>query len=164
MATTVQSLLSPKLPKVWKKAHVNALLKPETDQSAQKNYIPISLLSHTYKLSERLLLNRIGPTVGDPLVSEQAGFCPGKATTSQLLNFCQYIEDGFKEGKVTGRVLVYLSAAYNTVNHTCFLHKILVLTKVIRLTKLIVCILENRLVLLNLGSKKSKWGRLKNGL
>ena len=79
-------LATHKLPKVWKKAHVMALLKPEKDPSVPKNYRPISLLSHTYKLFERLLLNRIVPTVDELLIPEQAFFRPCKSTTSQVLN------------------------------------------------------------------------------
>ena len=52
-------LTTRKLPKIWKKAHVMALLKPGKDPSIPKSYRPISLLSHTYKLFERLILNRI---------------------------------------------------------------------------------------------------------
>ena len=100
-------LTTNKLPKIWKKAHVMALLKPGKDPSIPKNFRPISLLSHTYKLFERLLLNRIGPVIDELLIPEQAGFRPGKSTTSQVLNLTQYIEDGFEEGKVTGVVLRY---------------------------------------------------------
>ena len=58
-------------------------------------------------------------------------------------NLTQYIEDGFKEGEETGVVFVDLSAAYDTVNHICLLHKILELTKDIRLTERIESVLEN---------------------
>ena len=44
------------------------------------------------------------------LIPEQAGFRPGKSTTSQVFNLTQYIDDGFEEGKVTGVVFVDLSA------------------------------------------------------
>ena len=87
-----------------------ALLKPGKDSSIPKSYRPISLLSQTFKLFERLLLNRIGPVVDKLLILEQAGFRPGKSTTSQVLNLTQHIEDGFEEGKVTGCVFVDLSA------------------------------------------------------
>lgn len=52
-----------KLPNIWKKAHTIALLKPGKDPSAPKNFRPISLLSHTYKLFECLIPNRIGPFI-----------------------------------------------------------------------------------------------------
>ena len=65
---------------------------------------------------------------------------------------------------VTGVVFVDFSAAYDTVNHRCLLHKILELTKDIHLTELIESMLENRLFFVELGGKKSRWKRLKNGL
>ena len=69
-------LATNKLPKIWKKAHVMALLNPGKDPSIPKNFRPISLLSHTYKLFERLIINRIGSVVDDLLIPEQAGFRP----------------------------------------------------------------------------------------
>ena len=94
------------LPKIWKKAHVIALLKPGEDPSISKSYRPISLLSHTYmymyKLFKCLILNRVAPIADERLIPEQAGYRPGKSMTSQVLNLTQYIEDGFKEGMVTG--------------------------------------------------------------
>ena len=159
-----QCLATRKLPKIWKKAHVTALLKPGKDPSLPKSYRPISLLSHTYKLFERLILNRVAPVIDERLIPEQAGFRPGKSTTSQVLNLTQYIEDGYEKGMVTGAVFVDLSAAYDTVNHRCLLHKIQELTGDIRLTELIESMLENRLFFVELGVKKSRWRRLKNGL
>jgi hypothetical protein len=159
-----QCLSTHRLPKTWKKAHILALLKPGKDPSVAKSYRPISLLSHLYKLFERLLLNRIGPIIDDLLIDEQAGFRPGKSTTSQVLNLTQYIEDGFEEGKVTGAVFVDLSAAYDTVNHRSLLHKILEITKDINLTELIESMLANRYFFVELGGKKSRWRKLKNGL
>uniref|UniRef100_A0A3B4VIU4 Reverse transcriptase domain-containing protein n=1 Tax=Seriola dumerili TaxID=41447 RepID=A0A3B4VIU4_SERDU len=65
---------------------------------------------------------------------------------------------------VTGVVFVDLSAAYDTVNHRCLLSKILETTRDIRLTELIESMLENRHFFVELGGKKSRWQRLKNGL
>ena len=144
-----------KLPKIWKKAHVLALLKPGRDAAIPKNYRPISLLCHTYKLSERLILNRVRPVVNKLLIPEQAGVCHSKSTTSQILNLTQFIEDGFEEMKVTGVVLVDLSAAYDTVNHR-HLHKILKLTKDTHLTEIIEGMLEIRYFYVELGSKKGR--------
>ena len=153
-----------RLPTIWKKAHVTTLLKPGKDPVVPRSYRPIYLLSHTYKLFERLILNRIGLAVEEHVIPEQAGFGPGKSTTSQVLNLTQHIENGFEEGLVTGVVFVDLSAAYDTVNHRCLLHKILETTKDIHLTELIESMLENRLFYVTLGDKKSRWRRTRNGL
>ena len=101
-----------------------AILKPGNDSAIPKSYAPISLLSHTYKLYERLILNRIAPTIEEHLIKEQAGFRPGKSCTSQLFNLTQHKEDGYQEGKITGSAFVDLSAAYDTVNHRLLIQKL----------------------------------------
>ena len=81
-----------KIPKLWRQAKVVALLKPGKDPSVAKSFRPISLLCHTYKLFERLILNRIAEHVDAKLIPEQAGFRPGKSCTSQLLNLTEHID------------------------------------------------------------------------
>lgn len=51
-------LLARKIPTDWKHSKILAMLKPGKNDDV-KNYRPISLLNSTYKLFERLLLNRI---------------------------------------------------------------------------------------------------------
>ena len=85
-------LASMRIPKIWLRSRVVALLKPGKDHSLAKSYRPISLLSHTFKLVERLLLNRLSPFVEKHLIEHQAGFRSSKSTTAQLLNLTQHIE------------------------------------------------------------------------
>ena len=44
-------------PKLWSKSKVIAIFKPGKDSALPKNNRPISLLCHTYKLFERMVLN-----------------------------------------------------------------------------------------------------------
>ena len=67
-----------KIPKLRRQAKVVALLKPGKDPSVAKGFRQIALLCHTYKLSERLILNRIAEHVDAKLIPEQAEFRPGK--------------------------------------------------------------------------------------
>ena len=153
-----------KIPKIWRQTRVLALLKPGKDPLEAKSSRPISLLCHTYKLFERLLLNRMAPLVDKQLIPEQAGFRPGKSTTSQLLNLTQHIEDGFERGQITGAVFVDLSAAYDTVNHRRLLVKVLEMTKDSHLTELLQVLLQNRRFFVEIGGKRSRWRRQRNGL
>ena len=109
-----------RLPRLWRQARVVALLKPGKDPSISKSFRPISILilCHLYKLYERLILNHLSPIIEHALIPEQAGFRLGKSCTAQVLNLnlTQHIEDGFGTGKITGIVLVDVSAAYDTVN------------------------------------------------
>ena len=50
-----------KIPKLWRKSKIVAIFKPGKDSEIPKSYRPISLLCHTYKLYERMILNRVTP-------------------------------------------------------------------------------------------------------
>ena len=109
-----------KIPTIWRKSKIIAILKPGKDTAIPKSYRPISLLCHTYTLYELLTMNRIAPTIKEHLFKEQAGFRPGKSCTSRLL---KHIKDGYQVGKITGTAFVDLPAAYDTVNHILVIQK-----------------------------------------
>ena len=150
-------MLTKTIPKIWRKTRIIALLKPGKDPAHAKSFRPISLLCHLYKLFERLILNRLAPVAEAAIIPQQAGFRPGKSTTSQLLKLTQHIEDGFQKGLVTGAVFVDLSAAYDTVNHRLLLKKILELTKDLALTDLIGALLKDRRFFVVLNNKQCRW-------
>jgi len=141
-----------------------ALPKPGKDYKNPKNYRPISLLCHTFKLYERMIMNRIKSQIERKLIPEQAGFRPGKNCTGQVLNLCQHIEDGYENKKVTGVVFVDLSAAYDTVNHNLLLKKIYECTSDWHLVQIISSMLHNRRFTVTLNNKWSRWRNQRNGL
>ena len=141
-----------------------AILKPGKDSTQPKSYRPISLLCHTYKLFERMMLNRLNLHIDQELIKQQAGFRSGKSTTGQLLNLTQHIEDGYEQGTITGAVFVDLSAAYDTVNHKLLLNKIFSMTRDTMFTDLIGKMLHNRRFYVELNGQKSRWRNQKNGL
>ena len=73
-----------KIPTIWRKPKIIAILKPGKDSAMPRNYHPISLLCHTYKLYERSILNRIAPSIEIHLIKEQAGFRPGMESHVQV--------------------------------------------------------------------------------
>ncbi|KAL4098793.1 hypothetical protein QTP88_023329 [Uroleucon formosanum] len=152
------------VPKMWRKAKVVALPKPGKDYKNPKNYRPISLLCHTFKLYERMIMNRIKRQIERKLIPEQAGFRPGKNCTGQVLNLCQHIEDGYENKKATGVVFVDLSAAYDTVNHNLLLKKIYECTSDWHLVQIISSMLHNRRFTVTLNNKWSRWRNQRNGL
>lgn len=153
-----------RLPKIWRKSKVVALLKPGKDPNLPSSYRPVSLLCHTYKLYERILLNRLCPVVDEKLISEQAGFRPGKSCTGQVLNLTQFIENGFEKKYITGVAFIDLSAAYDTINHRILLMKIYNLTNDFKFTQIIESLLSNRRFFVTLAGKQSRWRNTKNGL
>ena len=87
-----------KLPKIWRRAKVIALPKPNKHPDDPKGYRPISLLCVPYKVMERLLYARLDPVIDPQLPKEQAGFRRGKSTTDQVTLLTQDIEDTFQVG------------------------------------------------------------------
>ena len=153
-----------KIPTIWRQSKIIAILKPGKDSSIPKNYRPISLLCHTYKLYERMILNRIAPTIEQHLIKEQAGFRSGKSCTSQLLNLTQHIEDGYEEGMITGTAFVDLSAAYDTVNHRLLIQKLYNTTLDSQICRVIQNLMSDRRFYVELNNERSRWRIQKNGL
>ena len=157
-------LLTMTTPRKWRQARVVALLKPNKEPTNPKSYRPISLLCTTYKLYERLILNRVSPTIEECLTPDQAGFRPGRSCCGQVLNLTQFIEDGYETKQITGAVFVDLSAAYDTVNHRSLLLKIARMTKSRHLVNVIASLLQNRRFYVEMDGKRSRWRIQKNGL
>ena len=63
-----------KISTIWRQSKIITILKSVKDSAIPKSYRPILLLCHTYKLFERMILNRIAPTIEQHLIKEQAGF------------------------------------------------------------------------------------------
>ena len=57
-----------KIPKHWRQSKIIAILKPGKDSAIPKSYRPISLLCNTYKLYERMILNRVTPLLEQHLI------------------------------------------------------------------------------------------------
>ena len=159
-----ECMASYRTPKVWKRAKVVALLKPNKDPNSPSSYRPISLLCLLYKLYERLIMTRISPTVDEQLSPDQAGFRPGRSCCGQVLNLTQHIEDGFEKKLKTGAVFVDLTAAYDTVNHRGLLLKLAQTVKNNTVVRIIQSVLNNRRFFVEMNGKRSRWRIQKNGL
>ena len=110
-----QCMHSLRLPKVWRRADIIAVLKPNKAADDANNYRPISLLCVPLKLLERLLLSILDPVIDPQLPTEQAGFRHDRSITDQVTLLIDYIEAGFELNQKVGVALVDLTAAYDTV-------------------------------------------------
>jgi len=73
-----------KIPKIWRRALVVAIPKPEKPLGDPKSYCPISLLCLPFKILERLIYARV-KTITDPrFPQEQAGFRHGRSAVDQV--------------------------------------------------------------------------------
>ncbi|XP_025200924.1 uncharacterized protein LOC112598618 [Melanaphis sacchari] len=111
-----------------------------------------------------MLLNRLVPFVDSTLIREQAGFHPGKSCTGQIHNLTLTIENDFENKKVTGTVLIDLTAAYDTVNHRLMLKKLYDTTLNFEFVRVFKTLLSNRRFFVNHQVKNIKWSISRNGL
>ena len=72
-----------KIPKIWRQSKIIAILKPGKDSAIPKNYRPISLLCHTYKLYERLILNSASPLLAWATPNKGASRLPPREVMHQ---------------------------------------------------------------------------------
>ena len=151
------------IPKQWRRAKVIAIPKPNKDRTEAANYRPISLLSVTFKLLERIVLRRVSDAIENTLDTAQAGFRRGRSTQDQVLALTTYIENGFQRRLKTGAIFLDLTAAYDTVWHKGLLVKAArILPRWAVLT--IAAFIHDRRFRVHMGEKCSAWRLQKNGL
>ena len=108
---TAQSVcLRSSSPKVWSRAKVIALLKPNKPSHDPKAYWPIMLLCVPHKIMECLLHLCLHQVIDQKLPKEQAGFRHGKSTADQVTH-----KDTFQNSEKAGVILFDLTASYDTI-------------------------------------------------
>ena len=112
------------IPVEWRKVKVITILKPGMDPDSPKHYCPISLLSVTFKLYERLLQHRLSSIIDPKQTPDQDGFHPDRSCAEQVLNLTQHIEDGYHNRKITGFAFVDLFSAYDTMQQWLMIYKV----------------------------------------
>jgi len=73
-----------KIPKIWRRALVVAIPKPEKPLGDPKSYHPISLLCVSFKILERLIDTRVETITDSLLPQEQVGFRHGVSAVDQV--------------------------------------------------------------------------------
>lgn len=85
------------------------------DKALLKNYRPISLLSHIYKLFSRVILNRLAQKFDDFQPPEQAGFQKGYRTIDHIHTLRQVIQKTEEYNQPLCLAYVDYEKAFDTV-------------------------------------------------
>ena len=122
------SITSCSLPSNWKRSRVVPIPKGSNSNSSSSpsNYRPISLLSITSKLLEKIIYCRITAYLNSsyPLAKSQWGFLPGRSTTHALLSVVHDWLRSKEEGHETCAVFFYLTKAFDSVPHRQLISKL----------------------------------------
>ena len=89
------------IPTAWKLATLRMLLKPDELRSLTTSSRPISLMSSTMKLIERVIEQRLGSYLEDIgfINKYQSGFRQNKSTDNHLFTLSQSVMESFNRGE-----------------------------------------------------------------
>ena len=114
-----------KVPSKFKIARVIPVYK-KGSTSLVSNYRPISLLSIFNRLPEKLMYNRLISYFNkiNVLSDNQIGFRKNHSTFHALILIVDKIQRAMEEGNYSCGIFIYLSKAFDTVNHNILLGKL----------------------------------------
>ena len=159
------------VPATWRRAEIIAIPKKGKDPADPGSYRPISLLSCTSKLFERLLQNRLQHWLehGNKLNPNQAGFRKKHSTMDQITKITQSIFDALEERthRESGRAVLALldfQKAYDRVWKVGLLSKMSDLGIPAHINRWIKNFLADRRARVRWGNNHSDWKVLSEGL
>ena len=119
------SLTQKQFPSIWKEANVTPLYKKGEENSCS-NYRPISLLSCTGKVFEKVVFKHVFNFFRDNLVisPNQSGFIPGDSTVNQLVSLYHELSLAVDQQKEVRVVFLDISKAFDKVWHAGLLYKL----------------------------------------
>ena len=109
-------LKTKQIPDSWHEAKIVILFK-KGDPKYIKNYRPISLLSHSYKIFTRLLQTSTEKTLDENQPRDEAGFRKGYSTTDHLQALNQIIEKSNEYNLPLCIGFIDYEKAFDTVEH-----------------------------------------------
>ena len=114
-----------RMPACWKRANVTPILKKGSANST-KNYRPISLLSCTSKVLEKIAHRRVMTHVSENnlMPPNQYGFVKGSSTISQLLDISHLIATALDSRLTMKLLFLDVSKAFDRVWHRALLYKL----------------------------------------
>lgn len=121
-----KSVISGHFPKPLKCAHIRPLLKkPGLDQDNMKNYRPVSNLPFISKIVEKIVVSQLEEHMNQNSLHEnlQSAYRRHHSTETALVRVCNDILSALDQGLMVVLVMLDLSAAFDTIDHSILLQR-----------------------------------------
>ena len=118
------------------------------------------VLSHTSKISERIVFNQINLFFESRFSPLLTGFRKNHSTQSALVNIIEKWKHGLDKGKKVGTISVDISKAFDTLNHNLLFAKLNVYGFSFNATKFIQNYLSERFQRVNINSNFREWRKI----
>ena len=152
-----------KFPKLLKLAEVTPVYKKE-NKLLLKNYRPISILSVSSKLFEKLIQNQIISYIDKFLSPFLSGYRKGYSTQAALISLIEKWKICLDNKGFSGAVLMDLSKAFDTINHQLLIAKLNAYGFSKQALSIVLCYLTNRKQRVKINNSFSSWKYLNNGV
>ena len=110
-------------PKQLKLADVTPVLK-SGDKTNMRNYRPVSVLPTISKVFERLMQNQIISHIDKHLSPYLCGYRKGYSAQHALISLIEKWKTSLDKGGYAGAIMMYLSKAFDTLNHELLIAKL----------------------------------------
>ncbi|KAJ3652415.1 hypothetical protein Zmor_018383 [Zophobas morio] len=116
-------ILTSTFPKVWKTSRIIPVFKFD-NRSHIHNYRPIALLSNYSKIFECIVSKAMYAHMLPMINVNQHGFVQGRSTTTNLMEFTQFVSSALDNRQQVDAVYTDLTKAFDTVHHCILLKKL----------------------------------------
>lgn len=152
-----------KPPQAWNRSVVVLFFK-KGDKALLKNYRPISLLSHVYKLFSRVITNRLARRFDDFQPPEQAGFRKGFSTIDHIHTLRQVIQKTEEYNQPLCLAFVDYEKAFDSIETWAVLQSLQRCQIDYRYIEVLKCLYENATMSVRLQDQSSKPIQLQRGV
>ena len=115
-----------KLPSIWKKANVTAIIFKSGSKSEACNYRPISLTSVPGKIMEKLIRDKLVDhmTSNNLFSNTKHGFISGRSCITQLLEYIEDLTEAIDNGEGVDVIYLDFCKAFNKVPNRRLVYKL----------------------------------------
>ena len=110
-------------PNCWKISKITPVFK-NGNKSDISNYRPVSLLSNLSKIFESIIHRRLLTHLSSIISISQHGFMPGRSTTTNLLQICQFVSSALDRRSQVDVIYTDLSKAFDSICHKRLIMKL----------------------------------------